>query len=165
MESITGPYDFDESPHSLFWNRAYGLLSRVCSNAHSLKNICIQRNVSPIVFSNILPVPIPNELRGAAKTAQRKLVSDQVIVEHLKEMFNMPICQRISVVILSVGSLSEFDHGKKVLSKLCLDRRIAMFELPYLGSRVSNSAVDDAMDSSHRSAVCQIVSLFLSKDV
>ena len=60
--SAIGEYNFSDSPHSTFWNRSYGLISRI-SKKTKFKRECIAMNISPIIFANISPKPIHSKAK------------------------------------------------------------------------------------------------------
>jgi len=57
----TGAYDFDNAPKCAFWNESYAVVGKLSEmSGQNLKQICRDRKVSPIAFTDISPVLIAN---------------------------------------------------------------------------------------------------------
>ena len=138
--SWVGQYCFEKSPKSLFWNRAYCLIDRVMIENKSLKNECRRTISSPIIFSNLLPISIPNSSRS--KLTARKTITDVALNQHLENVFNQEIVRRVEIVIISCGKDKVFARGTTLVRSHCIIRKKKLIELPYLGSRLSNADID-----------------------
>ena len=152
-----GTYSFSRSPHSLFWNRTYRFIERVCP-CDGLKALCIKSNLSPVLFSNVLPNPIPNAQTSQEKSKRRRAASESDIRFYLEEMFKLPILDRVRFVVLS-GVKDQRFYGKA--TDLILGefkrRQVTITELPYLGSRMKNEIIDDSLSMPLRKELRLVV--------
>lgn len=155
-----GKYDFGESRGSTFWNRTYTLIARACPEMAHLKQRCIGLDSSPLVFSNVFPKSIPNQV--TTKDAIRADISRSLISDHLRQVFALPIIQRVQVVLLSVGPVPNFPFVRDLVTSQCRSRNVHLINLPYLGARSSNRGVDEALSDDDRSAIRRIVSQFFA---
>jgi hypothetical protein len=154
-----GRYDFTESPGSAFWNRTYGLISRTCPEAVHLKRRCIKLIASPLIFANVSPQPIPSGVIPKGAIRARILPN---IVEHLRQIFTLPIIERVRVVFLSVGPAIHFSSARDLVTSQCRSRNVHLVKLPYLGSRANNRIVDAAVSNADRVQVQRIISHFFA---
>lgn len=159
---VVGRYCFLESPRSAFWNRTYSLISRACPDTVDFKAGCIAAELSPVVFSNVRPQPIPNERPGEHKQSIRSSIPESEVRDHVRALFGLPITQRFGVVILSVGDGLEFASAEDQVEVECAGRGLPLIKLPYLGSRASNNTVDAALDQEQANVLCSVVPEFVS---
>lgn len=155
-----GKYDFRESRGPSFWNRTYSLIARACPGSAHLKQCCIDLDSSPLVFANVSPQSIPNQVN--AKDAIRENISESRISDHLQQVFAQPIVQRVEVVVLSVGSVPNLPFVRDLVTSECRSRDMHLITLPYLASRSSNRGVDEALSDEDRSAIRRIISKFFA---
>ena len=156
-----GRYCFSESPHSAFWNRTYSLLSRACQ-VTGFKSLCLKSGLSPVVFSNLMPQPIPNELPAVQKSRIRSGIPESQVRSHIQSLFGLPIARRFQAVLLSVGDHPAFTSAIERVQAECADRELPLIEVPYLGSRIGNDVVDAALDRHGAVALCSVVDAFVS---
>ena len=155
-----GKYDFRESRGASFWNRTYALIARACPGSGQLKQNCSDLGASPLVFANVSPQSIPNQV--ASKEAIREDIPPSLISDHLNQVFDLPIIQRVQVVLLSVGSVPNASLVLDVVTSKCRSRGIHLITLPYLGSRSSNRDVEKFLSDEDRSALQRIMSRFFA---
>ena len=160
VEPTIGKYDFRESRGSTFWNRNYTLIDRACPERAHLKQRCIGIASSPLLFSNVFPLAIPNQVN--AKDAIRAGISRSRISDHLRQVFGLPIIKRVQVVLLSVGSIPNFSLVHDLVTSQCHSQNMHLITLPYLGSRSSNRNVDEALSHEDRSAIRRVMSQFFA---
>ena len=156
----SGKYDFRESRGPSFWNRTYTLIARACPGSAHLKQRCIDLDLSPLVFANVFPQSIPNQVN--AKDAIRADISPSRISDHLQQVFALPIIERVQVVLLSVGAVPNFPFLRDLVTSQCNSQNMHLITLPYLASRSSNRDVDEALSDEDRSAIRRIISKFFA---
>jgi len=126
--SKTDYYCFKESPRSTFWNYSYSLISKVTDENH-FKLICRKKNLSPIVFSNVSPKPIPS---NAAKAKIRSEITPEEFKSHFDQLFNQELIFRVELIVISVGE-GLFTQGIEIIKKNDNIRNIPILTIPYLG--------------------------------
>ena len=149
--SRVGQYCFEKSPKSIFWNRAYCLVDRVIIENNSLKSECRRTISSPILFSNLLPISIPNSSRS--KLTARKAITDIALNQHLVNVFSQEIVKRVEIVILSCGQDEVFARGTTLVRSHCKMRKKKLIELPYLGSRLTNADIDAHLSKEQTASI------------
>jgi hypothetical protein len=155
-----GQYCFRCSPRSLFWNRAYGLVSRLCGR-DDFKATCIARDQAPIAFSNVLPRPIRNERSTPEKNRIRRGMEPAALADHIGGIFSMEtLIARVSLVILSGADGQEFRQGTELIRAACGRRTIPMAGIAYLGSRRRSEAIEATVTADDRQRLCAIVAAF-----
>ena len=81
-----GPYDFREYPKAAFWNIAYGVVAQsVGRTGAKLKQACIRKNASPILFANSLPIGIKSFV--VDKLPERGTVTAELARRHVEAVF------------------------------------------------------------------------------
>lgn len=122
---------------------------------------CITERVSPVLFSNVLPKPIPTHLSEAEKRKIRIAISKEEIGEYIDGIFSLPIVNRVRLAVLSgVEDESVFGYSTNRIHRACAMRGIDVVSLPYLGSRSVNAKIDDALSESNQQAICSIINTF-----
>lgn len=66
------------------------------ATSKQLKDICFEKNSSPIVFTNAFPYGIPHEIDNKVELRE-KLKSN--IPEHIYNLFSKPIIERVELVV------------------------------------------------------------------
>ena len=77
----TGPYNSEKLRGSNLWTHAYTLISLACLEQEHLKERCTRARMSPLLFSNISPLPLPNST--SAKDRIRAGIPSASLQEHL----------------------------------------------------------------------------------
>ena len=161
VANFLGEYSFDESPRSHFWNRTYKFIERNCEMASKFKMTCITERASPVLFSNVLPKPIPTQLSDATKKKIRLAIFQEEIGEYIDGIFSLPIVDRVRLAVLSgVEGESVFGYSTNRIHRACGMRGIDVVSLPYFGSRSLNAKIDDALSKSNRKAMCSVINSF-----
>ena len=151
---------YNISVGSAFWNRSYRFVERACVLPTQLKTLCIRSNSSPILFSNALPISIPNAMRNKFKG--RCAVSPGQIDAHIGSVFSACASERLRIVIMSVGQAPVFAPAKRSVAEECAKRDLQLLELPYIANqRMTNATLDAALSSQGRDSLRAIVSSFV----
>ncbi|MBU6404738.1 MAG: hypothetical protein KGQ84_08495 [Proteobacteria bacterium] len=114
------------------WATAYTQIAKQYlgdkATAGQLKKICFAKNASPIVFSNALPIGIPNSVRD--KDKKRNECQDDDISRHISKIFGAVITSRYGLVVQhgACGS-RKTQLAAKLIEKICKD-----INLPYCSS-------------------------------
>jgi hypothetical protein len=152
-------YDETVSTRSAFWNRAYGFVQRAVLWAGPLRQSCVRMGVSPMIFSNALPKPIPNSIQD--KDAYRIAVEECDIRAHIQGVFNLTIANRIRMVIFSTGNKQIFSFPRAEVLAACRAKGIPFLEVPYFGTQgLSNAILDEAMDAESLRTLKAIMTQF-----
>ena len=161
VEIELGTYNFRDSPGSNFWNRAYRFVERICER-DDFKDSCIRLNASPILFSNVSPIPIPNKILEPEKDKRRKEIKDDVIRDYIEGIFKMPIIKRVRLVVISVGKEKKvFERFTPPIKRGGERQDITVIEMPlYLGSRESNKEIDGQLSESERDMISSVIEEF-----
>lgn len=143
-----GNYDFRQSPNCGLWNTAYRLLARAEKNpkfgTHELKKLCIEKESSPIVIADALPI---TQKFGAGTTIPE--LSPDVIEQHVISVLgHHEIIDRVQIVFLSGHELHKRYRFSSSLFKKHLDARgvrwldTTFFALYY--SKIIESEIEDS---------------------
>lgn len=156
-----GEYNFTESWGSSFWNRAYSFASRCHSRTTRLKKDCVQSGCSPIVFSNALPLRIPNHRSAKEKRAQRLKVPQDAIERYIRLLFHQPLIPRVRGAVLSgLDDPEVFDSAVALIQSECEGRQIRVIRLPYFAARYSDEIFDEKLAEQDRAVVQEIIKAF-----
>lgn len=153
-----GPYDFNESSGSAFWNRSYGLLCRL--SQRDLKTTAIARQCSPVVFTNAIPRPIPTRI--PKKDCMRAEVTDAELMAYIAWIFSCNLITRVRCVTISGLRGIPFQNAANAIKKESRDRGLHLIDIPYLGSRKSNHSIDSALITEDISVLKAILQEFYS---
>jgi hypothetical protein len=157
-----GTYNFRDSPRSAFWNRAYGLVERICK-LNYFKRTCIELNASPILFSNLSPIPILNKISDSEKDKRRKEIKDDVIRDYIEGIFNMPIIKRVRLVVISAGKEKiVFERFTRPVKRECERQDITVLEtLGYIARLpMSTDEIDGQLSESERNMIRSVIEEF-----
>ena len=158
-----GPYSFLESPKSAFWNKTYGFIGRICA-LPDFKKICIRENKSPVLFSNMLPQPIPASMPEKRQQRQNKN-SDDKIREHIEGIFETEVINRVRLVLLSDIRKPKFDLAAQLIENKCKQRRIEVSVLPYLGCQgLKKEEMEYSLSEVARSIIKGTIAAFIDED-
>lgn len=129
--SGAGPYDFREYPKAAFWNIAYGLVAQsVQMTGAKLKQVCIHKNASPILFANSLPIGIKSSVDD--KLQDRRKVTTESAQNHVRSVFALDdFISRVRIVIMSGLSENVFDASRRAIRIECDSRSIHVAEVPF----------------------------------
>ena len=136
----TGTYNFDDAPKCAFWNESYAVVGKICGmSGQALKQICRDRNTSPIAFTDISPVLIRN--CDPEKKRKRKEITHEQIDAHIQDLVSLnDELGRTAVVLLTghrYGSLSKqaretFGYGATQLELALKFRNIPHISVPFM---------------------------------
>ena len=167
VEIELGTYNFQDSPRSSFWNRAYGLVERICER-DDFKDSCIRLNASPILFSNVSPRPIPNEKTDPKKRQIRAEITDDDIRDYIEGIFKMPIIKRVRLVVISVEKEKKvFERFTRPVKRECERQDITVIETPGYIARQSMSTdeIDGQLSESERDMIRSVIEEFYKQIV
>jgi|SRR5947207_662961 len=155
-----GQYCFRCSPRSLFWNRTYRLVARL-SGRDDFKATCIVRHESPIMFSNVLPRPIPNAASASEKRRLRAAISPDALVQHIDGIFSIDaVINRLHLIVLSGVDDAVFRSGVARIRQRCGKRGVSIAEIAYLGSRQRSDALEASFPNRHRARIRAAITSF-----
>lgn len=150
-----GTYSFEESPRSLFWNRTYSFLSRATDDPR-FKADCRKHGRSPVVFSNVLPKPIPNHIGN--KNAIRAKMAESDVRSHIDALFDLDLAKRFDAVILSVGDDPVFAPARKMVEQACKGHGPLLIVLPYFATMGrSNDDLDARLTQEDRDTLRSVL--------
>ncbi len=154
-----GIYDETVSSGSAFWNRAYTFLQRITRWNGHLRRDCIAKNLSPVIFTNAYPRPIPNSRTN--KHQIRASVDDDEIRRHVDSIFSLEISSRIQAVVFSTGKSTVFDRPRILIEQECNKRQIPFMEAPYFASQgMPNAYLDSALSEMELAVIVTIFKEF-----
>ena len=151
-------YDPSVSSGSAFWNRAFTFLQRTARMPELLRSFCVDRKMGPVLFSNALPRPIPNQHQG--KNEIRSGIPYEAIKEHIEGVFSLPVIDRVKAVVFSTGGADCFNVPRAMVQDHCDQRGIKFIEAPYFASRSANDQIDSAVSEADRAFLGAIVEEF-----
>lgn len=127
-----GTYDFREWPNCAFWNVAYGVLGSAASpalNTGAVKRLAVEKAASPIIIADAMPQSIDNAVRN--KAAQRDVISDAAIEQHVENIFaHDQLIKRVKIVLLS-GLDARFARSSRIFEEKCRSLNIPLQSLPF----------------------------------
>tara|TARA_A200000159_G_scaffold31990_1_gene28612 strand:+ start:7470 stop:8051 length:582 start_codon:yes stop_codon:yes gene_type:complete len=118
-----------------------------------LKNLCFQKNASPIVFTNAFPMGIPNEVSD--KHAIRAELIDR-IPAHVDNLFSKEIINRVKLVVQHGSDSSE---PSKLASKL-IKEKCSEQGIPYCSTAFFYNGNSAKIQSSLRAVCSNIKAIF-----
>jgi hypothetical protein len=123
------------------------------------RQICVEAKMSPIVFSNALPKPIPNAMRN--KDSLRAAVRKGEIRSHLAGVFGLTVADRIGAVVFSTGNSAVYEFSRVEVKQVCSERSVPFIEVPYFATRgLPNTALDESITQKDAAVIKRIVDEF-----
>jgi len=115
------------------WVTAYTQVAKQCfgptARAWQLKALCLDKNASPIAFTNAFPVAIPNAM--ANKAVLRSKVINR-IPTHISGIFDNPVARRYALVIQHGADKTEASSvACAAIARECKKRDIPYFSTPF----------------------------------
>lgn len=159
ISADVGPYDFRMYPNCGFWNISYKMVANEADlNTSDLKSLCIQRHSSPIVYTDALPIGLPNTVRD--KNMCRSEILVPPIKQHITNIFaHFALIARVQLVVLSGLDGSAFECSKKLISYECKERDIMCINIPFFHG-VNNQRIQVALREQDRKLIRAIVEQF-----
>lgn len=152
-------YDEAVSSGSAFWNRAYGFVQRLSRWEGHFRQSCVEARMSPIIFSNALPNPIPNSIQN--KDSLRAAVQKDEIRSHLSGVFGLNVADRIGAVVFSTGKTAVYEFSRAEVKQVCSERSIPFIEVPYFATQgLPNTALDESIGPKDAAIIRGIVNEF-----
>jgi hypothetical protein len=130
-----GDYDFSKSPMCGLWNMAYRLLALSSGDPglgiRELKTLCIQKNASPIIIADALPITLKD--KAAGKRAKRKAIEPSAIERHVKAVFaHDEVMKRVRIAFLSGHVLGPpFEYASSLYKVHLTERNIPFVETSF----------------------------------
>ena len=160
-EIIPGISIYDEtiSSGSAFWNRTYGFVQRLAKWKGQFRQSCVNAGMSPIIFTNALPKPIPNAQQN--KDAFRVTIQEDEIRSLINGIFDLKLINRVSAVIFSTGDSPVYEFSRSEVIKACLTRSIPFIEMPYFATQGrKNEDLDQAIKNEDAAMIRNIINEF-----
>lgn len=152
-------YDETTSSGSAFWNRTYGFVQRLTMWKGQFRQSCVNAGMSPIIFTNALPKPIPNAQQN--KDAFRAAIQKHEILSHISGIFGLELVSRIGAVIFSTGTSPVYEFSRSEVLKACLTRSIPFIEMPYFATQGrKNEDLDKAIKDEDAAILKNIINEF-----
>lgn len=154
-----GLYDWRWAPHCGFWNTAYGTVARVVgTNTNHLKQLCIQRRGSPIIFADALPYGLLNQVGD--KHAQRAMIPMADITSHISNMFShQRLIKRVSLVLMAGLGSPVFAQARQAIEQCCQSENIPLLPVPFLYG-TNTGKIQSALTEKHRQLIKDIMDQF-----
>ena len=120
------------------WVTAYTQIAKqYCGDkatAGDLKKICFERDASPIVFSNALPMGIPHYVKNKEKI--RNELSEKDICDHIAKIFEYPIENPIAGrfgLVIQYGAYGPgpLERAAELIKQECKRRSIPYCSSPF----------------------------------
>ncbi len=135
-----GTYNFDNAANCAFWNISHGVVAKIGGlDTATFKDACRKAGQSPVAFTDILPIAIPND--AANKAELRDEVEYPTIDKHIDNIIQLePIIRRTKAVLLSgqrFGSVSgkgrdNMERGVRKLEQHLEDKDIPYLSVPFM---------------------------------
>lgn len=155
-----GPYDFRQYPTAQFWNIAYGLMAEsVGLQAWQLKKLCVQKQGSPLLFGNSLPIGI--KFKDPEVHVKRETINNETAQRHIQKVFSFDLISRVRLVIMSGLESSAFAASRNAVKSECNTRGIHFAETPFLFGR-NKSKINQILTDADRTQIKGIISAFLT---
>ncbi len=95
-----------------------------------LKQLCIQRRGSPIIYADSLPHSIPNHV--TSKHTYRGQISEADAEAHITRVFShRQLIDRVQLVIMSGLHQDVFNHARDAIADACTVKAIPVIHLPF----------------------------------
>ena len=152
-------YDETVSSGSAFWNRAYGFVQRLSRWEGHFRQSCVEAKMSPIIFTNALPKPIPNAMQN--KDSLRAAAQKDEIRSHLSGVFGLHVADRIGAVVFSTGNSAVYEFSRAEVKQVCSERSIPFIEVPYFATQgLPNTTLDESIRPKDAAVIRNIVDEF-----
>ena len=150
-----GHYDFCQFSSGGFWNSSYSFIAKSAEiNNMEFKKLCTKNKSSPIIFTNVSSVPIPNEIQS--KAIIRKKISREIAEKHIDIIFSKKIIKRVKFAIVSGAQKKEFSDSANYFIKQLRKRKIEFVEVPFFFGR-NYKKIKKAVSKSQRNKIETIV--------
>lgn len=126
-----GSYDFRTSPRCGFWNQSYAAVGETVGlTSRTLKELCVQRRASPLIYADALPITIKNVV--TEKRVLRDGVPAEAIAAHVTHIFSHDeVMARVALVIMSGLESPSFTGAVSKFETACESRKIPMISVPF----------------------------------
>jgi len=131
MERFVGHYDFRQYPRCGFWNTSYGMVAHIMGlPTWQLKQYCVERHGSPIVYTDALPQCIENA--EGNKWPARWAIEPKDIARHVTNIFSFPhLIDRVRLVVLSGLEHEVFATSRTLIMESCGKHTLPVVCLPF----------------------------------
>ena len=158
-----GRYDFDHHPRCGFWNVAYGVLGQAAGlTTRELKQRCRERQSSPLVFTDALPIGLKHAATNKEELRRAALAQ---VPAHIYRIFGFErIISRAALVIMSGLAGDVFEPSADLIEEQCTPRlnqpAIAMCRLPFFFG-TNWPKIRAALDDGTRERLGEVMAAFL----
>lgn len=161
IANTTGQYDFSNHPRCGFWNTSYGMLARVVGlDTRGLKQQCIARHSSPIIYADSLPHGLPNHV--ADKRIYRSKITEADTEAHITNVFShRQLIDRVQIVVMSGLHNEVFSYAREAIARRCALKAIPVVHLPFFYG-TNTRRIQAALTAEDRRTINSIYELFLS---
>ena len=162
VNSVTH-YDFDLASRCGFWNSSYSLVAKKTGfqSTRCLKIACRDRESSPIIYADALPIGIPNDCQNKAE--RRRAICRDDIYRHVDNIFShRGIIDRVSLIFLSGLYALEFEGAVSRIKNYIQHIRVPAIELKFFTSR-NASAHMKAVSEENRELLKHVREVWLNE--
>jgi hypothetical protein len=144
-----------------FWNTAYTVMARTLGlnhgTAREAKELCKPMRLSPVIFSDVMPVGVRNEVSTTGKNAARDGQDQDRIRAHIEHIFShKAILDRVRLVLLS-GHLASASLARASAhyEETCRARGIPVQTVPFMYG-TNTPAIMESLTPKHKAIIRQV---------
>lgn len=131
------------------WVTAYTQIAKISlgrnATARQLKDICFEKNISPIIFTNAFPMAIPNSINN--KVELRNKLIDK-IPAHIISIFDKQLIDRVQLVIHhGSNDTTSSKNAAELIMEECAKRNILYYKSPFFFNR-NSLAIQNALNEA-----------------
>jgi hypothetical protein len=131
IANTIGPYDFRDAPRCAFWNTSYAMLATITGQTtRDLKQHCIARAGSPLIYADALPHGLLNEV-GDKHTIRRQLPRAEVAAHVARVFSHRTLIDRVQLIITSGLLHTAFTDAKKLISAHAATEEVPVIDVPF----------------------------------
>jgi len=123
-----------------------------------VKETAIRNACSLIIFTNALPIAIPNRVRN--KELIRSKVDTDIMKAHLSWIFDIDLMARARCVIVSGLESESFRTARRLIAQNSRNRSMLFLDLPYLGSGKPREYIESGISPSERQILKDVLCEF-----
>lgn len=130
-DKTVGQYDFIKYSNCAFWNIAFKVFSAYNGlTTPQVKQLFIQQNASPVVFTDASPKGIQNKVKD--KNAIRSTLTDEEISKHVEAIFaNDKLMKRVKLVLFSGLEDAKYNKFKTLFNEQAAKRQMPIKEVSF----------------------------------
>ena len=158
-------FPLNHAPHCCFWNRSRAQLARIGGHVTSanLKNLCYERDASPLIYADSLGICIPFRDANRDKLRAEWAHGSDRVVAHVTNVFSHAIINRVSLVLLSgLDNARHFEGSFALINQKCLALGIPVQPVPFFGARGPTKLLDASLTHQTKQLMESIYNEFLT---